>query len=1494
MAITTITRIENRGTKTVVLSDTENPQAKATVAPGTQLDVNMNIPWAASAGDFPQHHMELQVGGQTQFWIWQAYLVNNDFVRFSRDGAWHNPGVPVFGTPAVDGPRTLIVEDGCFQLVSYPDALIAAVQKVAPGPNYALCPSVTPDPLHPPPPPPASVPKLSVVAFSMAGIPSDAFKQGVPGARFMYRDSGKRYEFRVVNGVVYAYNPDGSSIALTNAVSFTHKRSGERTPQQITLPPIDLIAANGGRVFAKAKGQDAFYFATMDEMFIGADDQGREFVVPSSYFKLDPQFNQPGAQLADLMAPFSGCFADHPAAARFPFFRLLLEQNITDMMMVRLQPQVWYQLDLRPPMSGLVMQETMDVVALQILAQFQPLLSALQAAMPWTPFLSQLNSQLATWQAQVQLDEANLQSPTPTTIAPPSWAPTYPYVSYCQSGHTTTLTTVYYTKVLDIGVGHAHWHEQYESITGGELQPMRAGALFPSLLPQVNYAYLYRVVNGPVYDGDGYIDGTCNFYALVQLKDDGAIKNDSRYHPLPPPGSTSNTYAIGAGVPDSYAILYTDEQSYFTQRWRLVYWEDFRGLQTALVKGLSDDLTRQPRLYPDWRTETYWCPFRTGLIGSRSRMAVSRQVLVVNGEDGSGNAVLYSINFSYSSMDLTWRWRRLPPAAPAAYFDDDTAAGAEVIPPTGGNCVYPQTVRLREDMTIHMKGRGPGASNTPVVGRWYQRYLPASNALLPSANQLVANAPPPETPPHAWKFLPEAVFQAADRFSHFGVYDTVDSRTQYYTVTPATATDAAVLTSAGPGPWIDVGCKLYVRAWKFWWAAPLRPPDTCGPDLAGTADSLANYEGRPEKQPPSIFNPDTRLRIEQRSGQWVALHWDKRDDDLMPFNGLPMSVVLQNGAAQVTVTLQANPRIEGPPVVPLVGFVWNATPGAPVTLELQSPSPIWRIRMAALDASRPGGVVSLLNLEVMGYTLTPTVAGRTVYSWVPTAAQAADLQRYYSSAAAAEQYGTSIWFEDIVGHVSVPEEVHWLSPMSISVKPNPTPLRAPMQMLVSAVDAQSGAAVPGATVTLINYTNAAGTTVLFPANAPKAITLSSYQMPGPPGEPGDILEPTATVSAPGYGDADVPFVFGNPARMNLTVAPSPITEGVPVAVTIHTVDSKSGATVSGAAVKLNGQVVATTDVPFTYTFGSSSPAGVVTATGYPDAVISWPPMVPSSQVVWQNSAALLVGRNSDGRLEAFRIDAYQIIYHNWQTAPGGGWSGWNLLGPTAQAATSLMVGQNANGTLEVFALGTDTNIYHNWQTTNWIGWSQVPGGGQGKLLSVGRNADGRLELFVIGTDNQVYHNWQTAPSGSWSGWSLLGPGAQAATNLVVGQNADGRLEIFVIGTDTNIYHNWQTTPGGGWSGWNTIPGGGQGKLLSVGRNADGRLELFVIGTDNQVYHNWQTSPNSNAWSGWNALPMAPGSPVAALSPTTINFGSVYTGSTSQAHNVTVTNSGLAP
>ncbi|GAC1410289.1 MAG: hypothetical protein NVSMB64_19350 [Candidatus Velthaea sp.] len=222
-----------------------------------------------------------------------------------------------------------------------------------------------------------------------------------------------------------------------------------------------------------------------------------------------------------------------------------------------------------------------------------------------------------------------------------------------------------------------------------------------------------------------------------------------------------------------------------------------------------------------------------------------------------------------------------------------------------------------------------------------------------------------------------------------------------------------------------------------------------------------------------------------------------------------------------------------------------------------------------------------------------------------------------------------------------------------------------------------------------------------------------------------------------------------------------------------------------------------------------------------------------------------VAQNDDTRVEVFARGSDGAVWHNWQTSPNGSWSGWASMGGWIDI---LEVAQNADGRLEIFARGSDGAVWHNWQTApsnGWSGWASM--GGWIDRLDVARNADGRLEIFARGGDGAVWHNWQTAPNNGWSGWASLGGWVDM---LEVAQNADGRLEIFARGGDGAVWHNWQTAPNNGWSGWASL--GGWIDMLSVGENDDGRIEVFARGSDGAVWHNWQTFPN-NGWSGWASL-----------------------------------------
>jgi hypothetical protein len=334
LGVTSIKSLDNRSSSTVTLVNVENPGAKGSgraVAARERLDDMDNpIPWAGS-GDFASKHLQVRYDGATRFWIWQALNADGDHVRFSVDGRWRDRGEPVDGISAPDGDRTLVVFDDGVQLVSLPEGLVTLLRGVLGGDRYQLNRSQRLAA--------KSVPKLTASTFSVPGPASDT---KVP----VYRDTGKRYEFRIEGGVVVAIHPDGRREPLPNAVSYDERRVGV----QGTAPPFDLIAAGGGRVLAKARDDDRFYFLAMDETFVH-ERPTRTFVVPSTYFKLDPEANKAGANPADLTRPISGAFGQHPAAERFPLFRMLLAEGLSDMMVVAVKPRVWHLIDPRPPVG---------------------------------------------------------------------------------------------------------------------------------------------------------------------------------------------------------------------------------------------------------------------------------------------------------------------------------------------------------------------------------------------------------------------------------------------------------------------------------------------------------------------------------------------------------------------------------------------------------------------------------------------------------------------------------------------------------------------------------------------------------------------------------------------------------------------------------------------------------------------------------------------------------------------------------------------------------------------------------------------------------------------------------------------------------------------------------------------------------------------------------------------------------------------------------------
>jgi hypothetical protein len=1235
-ASTFIKQLENRSSVPVTIFSTESNQTLV-AAPGNTIPLNMAVPWALAQSDFTNKHLEVRLNGVTRFWLWQHDNRNDgDYVRVATNGAWSALGTRVNGfagtgkCPAdlvFTTDRSIIVSDNNLEVMPHPllleGLLDVAKNLIHPAKRIG---EKAQDPV------PLSEPKKSAVAFSMAGPVSDKFLRGEPGARFTYQESGKRYEFKIgADGKVTASHPDGSSTLLDKARSYKRLRKGE----SITPPAFDLIAANGGRVFAKAKDADDFYFASMDHLFIHAEygkpDNAPESSIPSTYFKLDPEFAQLGQNPNDLLFTTNDIvLKDHPASERLPMFRSLLPRQLTDMMIARVEFREWQQLDLRPP------QNILGLVIRDLTPQLVGLAMAVTAMAPAAGVLLTIAQAVYFLWFKETVTQTLLNLPN-TFGAPPDGTPIYTPITYQrEDGLTFNPPAISYRKVIDIGVGSVHHHQQYQNITGGEMQ---------ALLDVKEYADIYRFFNGPLQDGDGYCDGTINYYALV--------KHDS-----------------------GYSLLYLDEQLYFSQRWRLVGPDDTKGAMFSLV----GDLANQAKY--EWNPNTYWTPFNAGHINDDTRLAVSAQVLLVTGKDPvTGDWRIYSINFSWGTMDRTWRWRKMPADKIEIFDKTIVAPGDEPIASNTIDTVYPQTIRLRDDMTINLKG-----SHDSKVGRWYQRYLPANNNLVPGRTQLVAGQMPQSGYQHKWKFLPEDVFRLADNFQFFGVYDQVDSRTQYYDVTPATADDAAKLQtmSSNTRPWIDDMHQLYVSQWKFNW---------------GDARLL---DAKPLDSP-SLFNADTRLRIVKKGSRWIATHWDKRDDDMIPFERRPMQVTLKKRTPEgadvtVKVTIGEHHLVRQPPVVKNAYFWLEPNGTAGIAFESASFDPlrenIAKVRMASLEAvagqpARLNRVKWFLDKDTAG-NFGPIGPTLFEFRWTPSSTELPLLQQDATTANGALQAATSIWFEDVIGNVAPPEQILWQrSPTARGVAtPSVIPLGVPTQVTVRASDFRTGVALTNGGVVKVDgqvvgtpdvpFTFTFNTHIEREFDPELHITIET------------VINPVITVSVPDYPEADVPVTFFTPKlvvrlepasvpigptvqvvvraedatthtpvqgrviiggvdvgatntlfnfafgpgnttgfvnatgyptksfaiglftpEMQVSVSPSPIPTGRPVEVMVRAVDKRTGLPVNGR-VKLNGVDTAATNTPFMFTFGLTAPAGVVSAPFNPDVAITWPPLSVST------------------------------------------------------------------------------------------------------------------------------------------------------------------------------------------------------------------------------------------------------------------------------------------
>ena len=631
---------------------------------------------------------------------------------------------------------------------------------------------------------------------------------------------------------------DNRLLGAPLAVSYDDERLGH----WFRAPEFDLVVAQGDRLLAKVAGKDDIYMLILGHPYVHNPENHGPIRLPQNFFKLDPRCGVATTDRTQLVAHVEVANDDekHLATERFPVCRAmwLAEDFYLDLMYTRFTPRVWHKVDARPRKDS---------------------------------------------------------------VDPPGRYPRYDHVTYERNlisldtlSRRQPRRSIKFLRVLDLGIGASHLHEQHDARFGGEMDSLsgsggiigdRLKLVRQALFGGVKFDAAYRFANGPIEDYGGWVDGTCIYYMLVQLKGDESLENGDWQ--------------------EAFAVLWTDEQMAFTERWRVLDLFDWK-FDTAFQPMVGVATVLEEDFYPDapFSPDRWFCPFRYGHVRPWSRMAVARQFVAVTGiNPGNDEIELYTIHFAWGSSDKTWRRRRLPATTTA---DSNAEASCDRT-----------SLQMRGDATLvfagHRERRGKRSE-----GYWTQRVLPASGQERPSVAALGGEprfSPRQGRFEHPWRFVRGAAFQALhQRFSHYGVLEPVDSRIQCYrieVVQRSAGIDDALLESV---VWIDRDGQFEIPHTFVSWKAL---GDAIRGLVSKDAAALAQACGAAQKQSDraSRYHREVPFRLRNVPGLgWVARFSDAQDDKTIAVNWQPtrqMTLSAHDDRAR-TVTLRGLRSLKGP------------------------------------------------------------------------------------------------------------------------------------------------------------------------------------------------------------------------------------------------------------------------------------------------------------------------------------------------------------------------------------------------------------------------------------------------------------------------------------------------------------------------------------------------------------------------------------------------------
>ncbi|MFC9246179.1 family 43 glycosylhydrolase [Streptomyces sp. NPDC057136] len=225
-----------------------------------------------------------------------------------------------------------------------------------------------------------------------------------------------------------------------------------------------------------------------------------------------------------------------------------------------------------------------------------------------------------------------------------------------------------------------------------------------------------------------------------------------------------------------------------------------------------------------------------------------------------------------------------------------------------------------------------------------------------------------------------------------------------------------------------------------------------------------------------------------------------------------------------------------------------------------------------------------------------------------------------------------------------------------------------------------------------------------------------------------------------------------------------------------------------------------------------------------------------------------LGRNTNGRLEAFSLAPGGVNLHHRVQRVDGDWNDWEEFGGPAGSAPA--VGRNADGRLEVFALSPGATAVarrRQWSpgSLTWDAWDAGFGGPAGAPPVVAANADGRLAVFALAPGgSRIDHRWQESPNGRWAAWQSFGTAAGAAPRVT--RDGSGRLTVVAIApSGLATFYRRQAVPSGGWDTWKPLFGWTAAAPM-LAPSADGRLEAFALSPGGErISHRWHLTPGGS-------------------------------------------------